>query len=460
MNSTVKSNQLIKEFKHDLSGLSVNERQVLEKLIKAARLIAPIYQKQQDPKYPGANFYPHDVEKTEIENAAKKDPSLLDPYTIVKRKNGKLISVPYHLEYRQYLLPIAKQLLEAAKITINREFGKRLELQADALLDGTYDVADIYWLSMRPYKIDIVIGPIERYDDRLFFTKCAYQAWVGVMDEVETRKAKIIKEAVFSSSRKIITPVQQAAAFDRVQLRIDKEAIFSGLIAKFMFSSASLPNDVETISKYGSEITIFENSLNSHFVSRHHPIFHAVFEKKFQQSFPIEHMQEAALLSSLVHELGRQYLQYRGAEERLRDVFPVIAEIGSAVIGIKLLGPLLLKGIITQKQLESVLVIFFCRAFDWWDKYKSDPGAASYVRGNAIALNFLLSSGALQQQGGISWPNFTKMFVALSDLAEILEKILSVGGYQDAKDFIDNYGSFGTFDLFRPKLSQVLKDSS
>jgi len=455
MNSTVKSNQLIKEFKHDLSGLSVNERQVLEKLIKAARLIAPIYQKQQDPKYPGANFYPHDVEKTEIENAAKKDPSLLDPYTIVKRKNGKLISVPYHLEYRQYLLPIAKQLLEAAKITINREFGKRLELQADALLDGTYDVADIYWLSMRPYKIDIVIGPIERYDDRLFFTKCAYQTWVGVMDESETQEAVQLKETIYASHQRIFAPFHKIDFLDKIQVRVDNTLIFSGLITRFGFTSTNLPNDVSLMEKYGSEITVFKQSFDEKFKTLHHPIFHRVFEKNFQISYPVDILKRGSLRNTVLHEISHPLMRYRDAESRLKELFPIFDEISASVYGVKACGALLLKNAISQKELEAIIVMFICKSFSWWLDYLKQPSTIHYTKGYAIALNYFLENGSLKETDGISWPNFTKLFVSFEELATILERIISVGSYKEAQQFVDRYGSLDVFQRFQSRLIGV-----
>jgi len=298
---------------------------------------------------------------------------------------------------------------------------------------------------------------LERYEDKLFFVKNAYQAWVGVMEQASTRKLNLLKEIMFSPTRKIVTTNISPRAWEKVQLRTDKTLIFSGLIARFLFTSSSLPNSYELIEKYGAEITIFGQSLKTLFVTRHHPIFHAVFDKKFNLSYPPALLEEGALINAFVHEIGRQFLQYRDAEERLGELYPVIDEIAAAVLGIKSTGPLLLKGTLSQKELEAILIIFFCRAFDWWEKLEKEPTVASYVKGNAIALNFLLSSGALKLSKGLSWPNFTKMYVALSDLADVLERILAQGSYQDAKHFIETYGSDKIFHQFAPQVSWWLK---
>src|SRR5437879_6553668 len=122
-------------FNTKLSSLSSNERAVLRLLVSAAKLIAPIYLLQENNKFPGANFYPHGVSKKEIEKAAQKDPLILNPYTIVEKKDDKFVVIPYHIKYSKMLKPISDKLLQAAKITDNNEFAKRLEIQANALME-------------------------------------------------------------------------------------------------------------------------------------------------------------------------------------------------------------------------------------------------------------------------------------------------------------------------------------
>ena len=178
--------------------LTTSEKKVVEKLMKAAEAIAPIYQLQENIKNNGANFYPRDATKNQIEEAARDNPEILSPYTMVEKgKKGKLVVIPYHIKFRRELRKVTKFIEEAARLTENHDFAKRLKVQADALLDGNYEASDIYWLSMKPYKINFVIGPIERYNDKLFFTKCCYQSWVGIMDYRQTGDAIKFKDSLF-----------------------------------------------------------------------------------------------------------------------------------------------------------------------------------------------------------------------------------------------------------------------
>lgn len=438
-------------------GLSVKEKKVVDKLVAAAESIAPIYEQQENPRFEGANLYPHDATKEEILEAAKKDPTILSPYTVVERgKNGKIVATPYHIKFKKQLEKTAKYLREAAKLTDNKDFARKLYLQADALLDGNYEASDIYWLTMKPYKIDIAIGPIERYIDKLFFTKCACQAWVGVMSKKLTNEAIQFKDYIVSARRKVLTPSEKVDFLEKIQIRVDDTIIFSGLIAKFMFTSSNLPNDMNLMSKYGSEITIFKPALEKKFDTEHHPIFHAVFEGKFQESYPVDLIRTASLRNTYLHEIGHPLLRYRDAERRLKEYFPIFDEITASVLGVKVCGSLLLKNVITEKELEAIIVMFIARAFSWWTSYFKEPSVIHYAQGFAIAINFFLESGALREAKGFYWPNFTKLFVSIEELTDSLERILAIGTYDDAQKFVEKYASLEIFDRFRPNLEKLL----
>ncbi len=437
--------------------LSTSEKKVVQKLVKAAESIAPIYLKQENNRNNGANFYPRDATRIQILEAAKKDPEILSPFTIVERdKKGKLIAIPYHIKFKSQLKKTATLIREAAKLTDNKDFAKRLEVQANALLDGNYEASDIYWLSMKPYKISFVIGPVERYLDKLFFTKCACQAWVGVMDEKLTEEATRFKDYIVGSRRRVLAPSEKVDFLEKIQISVDNTLIFSGLISRFMFTSTNLPNDVNIMERYGSKVTIFKPSFERKFDTEHHPIFHAVFEEKFQEGYPVDVLRQGSLRNSYLNEIGHSVLRYRDAEIRLKEYFPIFDEISSSVYGVKSCGALLLKDVISQKELEAIMVMFIARAFSWWLSYLKEPGVIHYAQGFAVALNFFIESGAIRESGGFSWPNFTKLFVSISELSDALERILAVGSYEDAEQFIEKHASLDIFERFSSNLNELI----
>lgn len=438
-------------------SLSPSEKKVVEKLIKAAESIAPIYLKQENHSNNGANFYPRDVTKQQIKEAAKENPEILSAYTMVEKDStGKLQAVPYHIKFKKELITTSKYIKEAAKITENKDFAKRLEVQANALLDGNYEASDIYWLSMKSYKINFVIGPIERYNDKLFFTKCSYQAWVGIMDEKQTKDAIKFKDYIVTARRKVLVPSEKAEFLSKIQIRVDDTLVFSGLIARFMFTSTNLPNDVAIMEKHGSEITIFKPAFDKKFKLERHPIFHTVFQKNFQKAFPLKELELGALRNTYLHEISHPLLRYRDAERRLKEYFPVLDEISASVFGVKACGSLLLKDAITQKELESIMVMFIALAYSWWISYLKESNVIHYAQGFAIALNFFLESGAIRESDGFSWPNFTKLFVSFDELSSTLERILAIGTYGDAQKFVEKYATLDIFQKFNPNLKKLM----
>lgn len=432
-------------FDTKLPNLSVNERKVLDLLVEAAKLIVPVYKEQENRNLPGANFYPHDTTCEEIEKSAKKNLDILSPYTVVERKEGRLVAIPYHEKYAQLLKPVADKLVQAANVTENKEFAERLKVQAKALLDGSYEKAAISWMTMKRYILDINIGPVERYDDKLCFVKTAYQAWVGVIDQKDTERFDVYKEVILSTRRKVAMASENFDYYDKVQVRIDDILLFTGLIARTKFVGVNLPNDPALMEQYGSEITIFKQMHHTRFETALWPVFNEIFASEFKKQFTAHELELGSVYLTALHELAHTYLRYRDSEKRLRDLFPVIDELAASVMGIKVCGSLLLKDIASTQQLESIMLSFVTRAYNFVLNEENKSERAQYVMGGAILLNFLFESGAIKRAGGVSWPNFMKMFVSLDELMTILGRILARGKRSDAEALIKKYGSFKTF---------------
>lgn len=438
-------NKPIVTFLPKLPKLTKTEKAVLKLLIEAGKLVALVYEEQENHKFPGANFYPHDATKEEIEKAAKMDPAILSPYTVVERKDGKLIAVPYHEKYKNLLAPVAEKLNQAAKISQNRDFAQRLQVQAETLLSGNYEKATISWMTMKPNILDMNIGPIERYDDKLFFVKTAYQAWVGVMDQKNTHKVNDYQKMILSAKRKVSMPSEKVDYYDKVQIRIDETLLFSGLIARTMFVGVNLPNDPNLMERYGSEITIFKQVNDYRFKNEILPAFEKNFSPDFKKLFTLKEIKDGSLYLIVLHELAHTYLRYRDTEKRLKDLFPIIDELAAYIMGIKVCGSLLLKDAVTTKQLEAIMLSFIARSFYLILHEKENHSKYHYVMGSIILINYLLESEAIKSSRGISWPNFMKMYFSFDELASILGRLLSWGTYSDAQAFIKKYGHMDHF---------------
>lgn len=426
------SNLPIIQFNPKLPRLSASEKATLKLLVEAGKLIAPLYLEQEKQAKKGPT-------SEEVERAGKKDPNILSPYTVVEKINGKFVATPYHEKYAELLAPVAEKLNQAASTTDNKEFEKALRTQAKALLEGIYEEAAATWLKTKPYILDISIGPVEHLDDQLFFGKASYQAWVGTLEVEGTERFNNYKSVTLSARRKALISKERVDNHDKIKAKVIDVALFSGVMARTKFVGVNLPMDVGFVEKYGSEITLFNQANDLRMKEQIIPTFNKIFSKAFREGFAYEDLRRGYLRTVALHELAHSYLYYRHAAENLKELFLAIEELAATVLGLRMAGYLLLKDGITNKQLESMIVTYLCRSFYLKDKGREDKFMLNYGLGGTIFVNYLLECGAIRQNQGLIFPNFMKVFVALHDLENILEDLLSSGVRKDAQILIEKY---------------------
>lgn len=446
----------IKRFKVEadaLKELTSNEKRIIPLLIKAAELTDKIFVLQENYVNNGANFYPRDAIKSEIEEAARKDPKIFSPFTVVKRDiKNNLIAIPFHNEYEKEIAPIVKVIDQAEKICSNKSFKNYLSAVNLALSEGKYQEADIAWLKVQDSNIHFTIGPYERYLDKLFFIKRAYQASVGVIDSKKTEKSQFVRDILYTTfgtrQHRIISPTI-------VDMQVVRCFIFSGLLGRLMFTRQYLPSETETIEKHGSRILGYLTAIDYKFNKLVYPIFNAVFESNFKARYSKELLHKGnyyyVLLNSLVQHLHR----YRDSRGRLRELFPIFDEANNSVSGIQHAKHLVLKGIIDQKELEAIMVIQICWIFSEWVLSKKSSLRDGYLKGDALTFNFLKREGALQEKDGISWPNFAKMFFEMENLSVIFSRYLEEGSYLEAQEFLSKYLTFEPLRAFDKRLENI-----
>lgn len=142
----------------------------------------------------GANYYPEDMTKNEfnewINTLSDEDKEKAKGYFHVIRRDSEskqLTLVPYSDEYSILLKESSKLLKEASSYTDNESLKKFLTSRAESFLTNDYYQSDVDWVHLDS-EIDITIGPYEVYRDRLFNAKASFESFVGIKDEIETKK--------------------------------------------------------------------------------------------------------------------------------------------------------------------------------------------------------------------------------------------------------------------------------
>ena len=191
----------------------------------------------------------------------RREGSLLSSYTVVRRDGDKLVAVPYHEVYADYVEPTAALLEEAAALSQNASLTDYLQKQAQALRTDDYFDADMAWLDLDA-NLDISIGPHETYDDQLTGQKTFYKANVLVVDRAAGARLDAFKAAVPAEQANLPVPAayrpDQAGTMTPLELADD--VLRSGQGRAVMEPVAfSLPNDPRVWAAKGAKKVIMSN---------------------------------------------------------------------------------------------------------------------------------------------------------------------------------------------------------
>lgn len=146
----------------------------------------------QAPRPPGGGFYPEDLTARELDAYVAAHPeekeALLSPWTVVHRRGDRLVAVPFHEEYGEWIRPAATRLREAAGLVSDPAMAIYLRARADALLTDSYAESDRAFLATRGSALVVLVGPQSTAYDQLKKVKQAYSMTVGIADGEENHR--------------------------------------------------------------------------------------------------------------------------------------------------------------------------------------------------------------------------------------------------------------------------------
>lgn len=412
-----------------LNNLSLRDRRLSNLLYSAALDMRPIYDSQLNTRFPGANLYPTDATREEIESAAVTSPSILSEYTVVKKSGGRLIAVPYHVEYGEMLKSPSEKLKRAADMTDDSSFANYLLLRAQSLVDGDYEKSDSAWLTI-PHEptADIVIGPYDRYLDGLFSRKYTYQGWSGIKNSEKTEEAQQYVDAFLEETGWQGSPVKA---------RVDNTRI----LATIQWSANNLPCQREWREKYGNKITIFDPSFSRNFENRL-PILHRIWESSASEKK--EDLERVGRIFLLGHETSHPVVRRVGDEERLKSYYSVVSEqycdVNSVSIARQLIGKQL-----SEQEWNLLIPSLLASGVARYRDAQGQTIASTYMKGEAATLNFLLSERAIATSNNVLSMSPERVVEGISKLGAQLEYLMSEGTEEDSRSFYEQYGNADTF---------------
>jgi hypothetical protein len=397
------------------------------------------------PRPPGATFYPADMTKEEFQAAALPDKASW--YTLLRRDDaGKLVTVPYHVAYRAELEPVADLLRRAADLSTDAQFAAYLRLRADALLTDDYQPSDLAWMDMKSNPVDIVIGPIESYEDQLFGYKAAYEGLVLIKDQAWS--AKLARFAAFLPELQRGLPVpdkykaeQPGSAADLNAYRAVHYGGNANVGAKTI--AINLPNDEQVQLKKGTRRLQLENVMQAKFDQILLPIAKLLIAEDQQEHVTFEAFFEDTMFHEVAHGLGiKNTLDGKGTvTEALKDQASSFEEGKADVLGLYLIAALTDKGELDKAKLEDAYVTFLAGIL----RSVRFGAADSHAKANMVRFNFFAERGAFVRDAatGRYRVDFAKMREATDALSETLLTIQGDGDYAKAKELTERLGVIG-----------------
>lgn len=468
----------------DLTNLTTGQREALVEMIKAAQIMDRLFWRQAfgdpdallgaiddpvtkryaaynygpwdrlngnapfvkgfGPKPLGANFYPLDMTREEFE---KTDfPGKVDLYTVVRRDpSGKLFSIAYSEYFRPELELAAAHLLRAADLAEEPGLKNYLKLRAEAFLSNNYQPSDLAWMDMKDNVLDLVIGPIETYEDRLFGHRSSFEGYVLIKD-LEWSK-RLARYARFLPELQAELPVpgeykRESPGTDSDLNAYDVVYYAGDCNAGSKTIAINLPNDEEVQLQKGSRRLQLKNAMRAKFDSIMLAIAEELIVEEQRPNVTFDAFFANTMFHEVAHGLGIKKVVKPGKEtlvkEALKELAGTIEEGKADLLGLFMIEGLSKRGELPKEKLRDHYITFLAGTF----RSVRFGAASAHGVANIARFNFFQERGAFHRdsESGLYTVDVEKMARANQELTTLTLTFQGDGDYEGAKKFFAQYG--------------------
>lgn len=444
----------------DISKLTEKERQMIPLLIEAAKIMDDLYWQQcsgnkdsllntiKDEKAKqfvvlnygpwdklnndtpfiagvgtkpaGAQFYPADMTKEELESSPVGDKHGL--YSLIRRDStGKLFSIPYHVAYKEPLQKASSLLKQASELAEEPGLKKYLSLRAEALVTDKYNASDIAWLDMKNNTVDVIIGPIETYEDGLYNARAAYEAYVLVKDKEWSQRLK--KYVAMLPELQQGLPVEEK--FKKEKPGTSSELNAYEIIYYAGHSNAggktiavNLPNDEEIQKTKGTRRSQLKNTMQAKFDKILLPIAKEFIDPAQQNQVEFDAFFANVMFHEVAHGLGiKSTVTGKGTvRAALQEQNSWLEEAKADILGLYMVTKLVEKGELPGP-LENYYTTFMAGIL----RSVRFGAGESHGKANMLVFNFFEEKGAFEKTSeGKYKVNFEKSRTAMNELSNLI----------------------------------------
>lgn len=475
----------------DISHLSINQKKVIDLLIKCAHVLEDIYYIQKYPEnlklrgeilnqnnpliiqyykvmagpYDHFNndepyiknvvktdkfgFYPDDLTIKEWDelinkNIDKKD-DFISPYMVIKRYKDELKPIPYSQYYKELLTKAHDVIKETLEYCENYSIKSYLSAQANAFLNNDFYEADIRWVQLTDNDIVPLLGAFECYDDKFLGYKASFTGIIGIKNKEENKKLDNILKTLDLLQDKLPIPKhyikQKRGSISEIDI---VNLIFSSGDARYPIHTAAfnLPNSHKIRSQFGSRKVLLYNIIEAKFNSVIIPISKILLDEKDQDKISFFAHFNFILMHEISHELGIGFIKDQNGKLQeityfLKDLYPVIEEAKADVMGIYSLIFLQKQSYIIDCSYTEICIVYLMnllRAIRFG--IENAHGQASIMQFNFLNKEEVFIQNKNEKTFSIDFHKFDK------SIEKLLTTILTFqgeGDYNKLSNFINDF---------------------
>jgi len=398
-------------------------------------------------KPPAADFYPAGVAKEAVERwMATLSPDARAQaagfFTVVRHDPGSdaFRVVPYAVEYQGALARAARKLGEAARATRDPKLEAYLSARAAAFLSNDYYRSDLAWMELDG-AIEPTLGPYETYEDGWFGAKAAFEAFVCLRDEEETRKLARFSAALQDVEDHL--PVDPALRNPKLgalaPIRVVNELFAAGDARHGVTTAAfNLPNDERVIQEKGSKRVMLKNVQKAKFDRVLLPIADRLLAPADRANVAFDPFFTHILAHELVHGLGPHRIRVAGRETSVRgelaDAYGAIEEAKADVAGLFALERFIDRGVADAGLRRTLHATYLAGMF----RTLAFGLHEAHGRGMALQMSWFLEHGAVSpRKDGTFAVDAARMRAAVESLTREIVTIQARGDAPAARALLE-----------------------
>jgi hypothetical protein len=411
------------------------------------------------PKPEAGNFYPADTAKASLEQWVKALPEAQQReatgfYSTVRRApDGKLVIVPFSVEYQGELAQAAQLLREAAALTQQPTLQAFLSTRAEAFLSNDYYASEVAWMELDA-SVEPTIGPYEVYEDNWFNYKAAFEAFITVRDDAETQKLARFSDELqgLENALPIDAKMRNPKLGALAPIRVVNSVFSSGDANRGVQTAAfNLPNDERVTAEKGSKRVMLKNVQEAKFQRVLQPIAKVALAAKDRKDVAFDAFFTHILMHELMHGLGPHNITVGGKQTTVRQALQsassAIEEAKADVSGLWALQQLVNKGTI-DKAMERTMYTTYLASMFRSIRFGVDE---AHGKGVALQLNHFLDTGAVKvNPDGTFAVVPEKIQASVTDLTKQLMELQGRGDRAQAEALLAKLG------VVRPEVKRVL----